>query len=149
MKTLLSLFFILSTLSLTAQKNSVYVTGGSIFFVNTDSINYERQILSDTTRQFHFNLKARAGRLHFFHLGDGSNSEVNDYVSLSTILLFGKEKKFSEFGLGYALRFTDDKMKFEPYISGGMRYITKYNVLVRFGLSFPEVFYLSFGYPFG
>ncbi len=131
--------------SLSAQKKSFYITGGSAVLVNGYSANYERNIIRNEEGKFELNLKGRIGKVLVLDVGNGG-SDPRDYISVSSVLLFGKTGKFMELELGYAAKMNPTRY-FEPQFSFGYRLVKKY-FLFRVGISYPEALYVSFGLPF-
>ncbi len=137
---------VLFTNSISAQKNTLTAEVGTVVFVNTFSLVYERKITSSNRIDIH--AVTSIGYVRSIMSGyfkDGSNLATSTGSLGFTLIENSEDKRKWEFGVKVA-RINSAKIerKISPGIHFGIRWRDKYG-LNRFGLDSTKGIYLGFG----
>ena len=135
-------------LSIVAQDNSIYVTGGALVLVNSLNFNYEHKVSESETNQGLY-VKSTIGQLWTATLfGDGDDDSNNNlYLSAGGVYLLGHNASSFGMGLGIGHFSRSDFSRAVPVANVGYRYMGKRSIF-RTGIGFLEGLYLSYGYRF-
>ncbi len=132
----------------TYKKNSIHGSVGTILFVSSANVFYER-ILSESTNQSRFTTFARVG-IHGFHavnIWGGGDTNSSAFVVQGGILT-GQNRSHLEAALGVGYIMSTETTLIPAFALGYRNQITGKNFMFRVGVGFPEFIYLGLGYSF-